>query len=151
MLDELDGYAQLIDDETGIQVACYERIWQSNSLVPKDLHKSLLHSVAKLEDVPADKQDWHPGSEGQVLDLVHPSLYPVRYGHTIARNTEGILEVFKVPGDVHGESDFLSKRFQWLPSDFAIDSSGKPRLQGHYINNIHPSKNADLYPVIETG
>lgn len=149
MLDELDGYAQLIDDETGAQVACNERIWQSDSLIPKDLHDGLLRSVAKLEDVPADKQDWHPGSNGQVLDLVHPSLYPVCYGSTVARNAEGTLEVVKAPGDVQDHSNFLSKRFQWLPSDFDIDSSGKAHLQGYYINNIHPSRNADLYPVIE--
>ncbi|KAJ7586937.1 hypothetical protein C8J56DRAFT_1004582 [Mycena floridula] len=43
---------------------------------------------------------------------------------------------------------FISKRFQWLPSDFAVDSNGDVRLPSLYINNILP-KHQELVPVIE--
>ena len=36
----------------------------------------------RLENVPEIYRDWHPGSENTVLDLVHPSLFPVVYGRT---------------------------------------------------------------------
>lgn len=146
----MKAYTNSRDEATGIQVACYERIWQSDSLIPQDLRESLLKSVAKLEDVPDEKKDWHPGSDGQVLDLVHPSLYPVRYGHSVSRNSAGSFEVLKPPNieGVGADSEFLSTSFQWLPSDFAIDAGGKAHLQGYYVNNIPPSDKA-LCPVIE--
>ena len=34
-----------------------------------------MKQVAVLENVPDNEKDWHPGSNNQVLDLVHPSLY----------------------------------------------------------------------------
>ena len=61
------------------------RIWQSGSLVPADIRNELLTCVAQLEDVSDEEKDWHPGSNNQVLDLVHPSMYCVVYGHTLAR------------------------------------------------------------------
>jgi hypothetical protein len=50
-------------------------VWQADGQVPESLRKSLLREVAKLENVPEKDKDWHPGSNGQVLDLVHPSLF----------------------------------------------------------------------------
>ncbi|KAF9049333.1 hypothetical protein BDZ89DRAFT_1057685, partial [Hymenopellis radicata] len=90
VLDEMEAYTMLRDEATGIQVACYERIWQSDSLIPQDCAKAF----SRCSD---DKKDWHPGSDGQVLDLVHPSLYPVRYGHSVSRNAEGSFEVLQPP------------------------------------------------------
>ncbi|KAF9783209.1 hypothetical protein BJ322DRAFT_976841, partial [Thelephora terrestris] len=75
---------------------------------------------------------WHPGSNGQVLDLVHPSLYPIVYERTLARSKDGAsLVALKAPSEkdispirfrLYRDSadKFISKRFQWLPSDFAI-------------------------------
>ncbi|KAJ7929028.1 hypothetical protein B0H13DRAFT_1703624, partial [Mycena leptocephala] len=36
--------------------------------------------VSALENVPEAEKDWHPGLDGQVLDLVHSSLYCIVYG-----------------------------------------------------------------------
>lgn len=38
--------------------------------------------MRSLEDVHEGDKDWHPRSNGLVLDLVHPSLYPLVYGRT---------------------------------------------------------------------
>ncbi|KAF8601405.1 hypothetical protein BDV93DRAFT_558487, partial [Ceratobasidium sp. AG-I] len=65
-------------------VGCYDRIWQSDKLVPAALRAELIAGVSKLENVPDEEKDWHPRSNGQVLDLVHPSLYPIVYGRTMA-------------------------------------------------------------------
>ncbi|KAF8593630.1 hypothetical protein BDV93DRAFT_584336, partial [Ceratobasidium sp. AG-I] len=84
VLKELDRYAKLRDESTGIEVTCYDRIWQSDTLIPSSLRERLIAGVSKLENVPDSEKDWHPRSNGQVLDLVHPSLYPVVYGRTLA-------------------------------------------------------------------
>ncbi|KAF8601416.1 hypothetical protein BDV93DRAFT_545903, partial [Ceratobasidium sp. AG-I] len=84
VLKELDGYANLRDGGTGAEVSCYDCIWQSDRLVPLALRERLIAGVSKLENVPDSEKDWHPRSNEQVLDLVHPSLYPVVYGRTLA-------------------------------------------------------------------
>lgn len=97
--------------------------------------------------MPADEQDWHPGSGGQVLDLVHPSLYPIVYGSTLSRDP-ATGELRPLTGPETGSS-FRSTRFAWLPSDFAVSEDGVARLVSPYINNIHPTLHADLYTVID--
>lgn len=75
-------------------------MFKSDGLVPAALTEALRKSVALLENVPTKELDWcvlvqsfalvpysgnsrscrHPGSDGQVLDLVHPSLFCLVYG-----------------------------------------------------------------------
>ena len=106
---------------------------KSDFAVPEELRLALCQAVQPLE---ADK-DWHPGSEDQVLDLVHPSLYPLVYGQTkiLPRGTvdlEGLLrlnehEVLPVPAEddtvavlsnVNVRLNLWSRKFQWLPAEF---------------------------------
>jgi len=39
--------------------------------------KQALQDLRRMSD-----NDWHPKSNGQVLDLVHPSLFPLVYGRS---------------------------------------------------------------------
>lgn len=65
------------------QLACFTGIYESDTLVPTELRDALLSGVTELEtNPPYGEADWHPGSNEQVLDLVHPSLFPLRYGKT---------------------------------------------------------------------
>jgi hypothetical protein len=119
----------------------------------------LLESVTALEKRPF--KDWHPGSNGQVLDLVHPSLYPYVYGvsrqlpkadnRKLAWNElfgRGEIQFFQ--GD--DEQNYIcheSKKFQWLPSEFVIDSvTGAVQIDS-YINNLHPEEHESLYATLE--
>ncbi|EIN07905.1 hypothetical protein PUNSTDRAFT_53245 [Punctularia strigosozonata HHB-11173 SS5] len=141
IMEELDAYAALRDAETGIEAGPYEKIWRSDQLIPPSLKASLVQAVLPLESVPDDQKDWHPGSDGQVLDLVHPSLYPIVYRWTV-RTTGEIV-------DSPDEDDmFTSVMFQWLPSDFDVSSDGSVRLASPYINNVHPNDHRDLMNVI---
>jgi Protein of unknown function (DUF4246) len=47
---------------------------QADELIPDDLLAELKNGVAKLEDVPASKKDWHPDSDDQVHH-VFPLLF----------------------------------------------------------------------------
>ncbi|EIN12310.1 hypothetical protein PUNSTDRAFT_118210 [Punctularia strigosozonata HHB-11173 SS5] len=148
VLGELTAYASLRDPETGIEVGPYDRIWKSDELVPEDLRLELLDAISPLENVPEDERDWHPRSNGQVLDLVHPSLYPIVYGTTF--DTSGNRVRAPVPeGDAEEEDGFLSELFQWIPSDFAFKEDKRTiELVSPYINNVHPSDHKKLYDVI---
>ncbi|KAJ8073542.1 hypothetical protein PM082_011818 [Marasmius tenuissimus] len=55
---------------------------KSDWAIPTSLADELKTAVKSLEDVPSHVKDWHPGSDEKVLDLVHPSLYPLIYGKT---------------------------------------------------------------------
>ncbi|KAG9121083.1 hypothetical protein FRC07_003101 [Ceratobasidium sp. 392] len=165
VLKELDGYANMRDEETGAEVACYDRIWQSDKLVPTTLKAKLVAGVAKLEDVPESAKDWHPESNDLVLDLVHPSLYPIVYGRTLAypegssdRDATKLASIPppppptpKHPAAVWGGqgSYHTSQKFQWLPTDFVVSDDGKSVKSVSYINNLLQDQHADLHAAVE--
>ncbi|KAF8601401.1 hypothetical protein BDV93DRAFT_608140 [Ceratobasidium sp. AG-I] len=166
VLQELGGYANLRDEETGAEVSCHDCIWQSDRLVPPSLRELLIAGVSKLENVPASEKDWHPRSNGQVLDLVHPSLYPILYGRTLAYPDDSddrdpsMLEVIPIPPLSPTDTNpgwyrrrdpnyHISLRFQWLPTDFQVSEDGKSVKSLGYINNLHPDEHAELHKTIE--
>ncbi|KAI0717938.1 hypothetical protein C8Q72DRAFT_902417 [Fomitopsis betulina] len=144
VMTELEAYAVLRDEDTGIEPGPYERTWKSDKLIPANLKSELLAAIAPLESVPDLEKDWHPNSDGKVLDLVHPSLYPIVYGRTVS--TSG--EILESREDDKVDSQFMSEQFQWLPSDFHIAQNGTVSLASPYINNIHHEDHAALEKVI---
>lgn len=146
---------------------------KSDSLVPESLRNALRSAVTKLENVPDEDKDWHPGSTRKVLDLVHPSLWPFIYGRTPvlldkrinttnALNHCGVGTIPTAPKPIEmadpernwsGREPYsqsvpsLSHKFQWLPCDVVLD--GQSAKIDSYINNLHPVDHASLYPIIE--
>lgn len=99
-----------------------------------------------LEDVPDEQKDWHPGSDQQVLDLVHPSMCPVVYERTFGKKGD----VYQAPPKASNiQPECHSSLFQWLPSDFVVSSDGSVKLSSPYINNIHPIHQPELAEIIE--
>ena len=102
-----------------------------------------------LEAVPDSERDWHPGSNGFVLNLVHPSLYPIIYGRTMGKVPgSATATILKPPAILSVDPKYVSNRFQWMPSDFFVGFDGKITLTSPYINNIHPTRHKELYSVI---
>ncbi|KAK4508643.1 hypothetical protein PRZ48_002382 [Zasmidium cellare] len=147
------GFTQAIDAN-----AC---VYMSDGAVSSETKAKLREGAERLENVHDWQKDWHPGSDGKVLDLVHPSLFPLLYGRSrILPSGEVPLEkcawstgegiVFpkpKRPEDVTSY-DVYSENFQWLPCQAFLDSEGKVKITS-YINNLYPSGNEDLYAAIE--
>jgi hypothetical protein len=77
--------------------------------------------------------------------LVHPSLYPLRYKETIVHDN-GEYKVLEPPEDE--QSVFVSQKYAWLPSDFAIDEQGRAKLVSPYINNLKPGAHPELQSII---
>ena len=131
-------------------------------LLPSATLAALQAGVAELEKGPRDE---HPGSNGLVRDLVHPSLYCAVLG--VSRTGGG--EVVGVPAlvpvgqgeggeaeSVGGVGDFseratgyLSTSHAWLPAEVAVDEAGAATLVSS-VNNLDPASpaGAALYPAL---
>ncbi|KAF8647115.1 hypothetical protein AX16_006947 [Volvariella volvacea WC 439] len=167
-------YRARIYEQTGCVAVYNGDVVKSDIAVPPEVGDELREAVKSLEDVPDKDKDWHPGSDGKVLDLVHPSLYPLVYGRTrvledgltslenfVERCGEG--RVAKVPKKKDVEQETLayylfrphtpySRRFQWLPCEVKIWKGEEGKINSKitsYVNNLHPAKHGKLYNVIE--
>ncbi|KKZ62579.1 hypothetical protein EMCG_02988 [[Emmonsia] crescens] len=177
VINELQFRAKGFEESGNILV--YDAgVVKSDTAIPESLKNALKSAVARLEDIPDYEKDYHPHSNNQVLDLVHPSLFPVVYGQTriIKDNILGIHEgitragsgeLLEIPpkeelrGVGSGMRSLYSQKFQWLPCDvaFIADSTsadGTTNDQNRnrckitsYINNLHPKTHPNLYRVIE--
>ncbi|KAK8017786.1 hypothetical protein PG993_014112 [Apiospora rasikravindrae] len=125
-LEELREKAAIFEKTQMVHVLDAElTVVKSDSMVPTELQQALLAAVRPLEDVPENQQDWHPGSDNQVLDLVHPSLFPLVYG--LSR----VLPVGKVPLDE-------CAKYTGLGETIPIDTSPRAQVkQTSWGNELH--------------
>ncbi|MFG2620778.1 DUF4246 domain-containing protein [Streptomyces sp. NPDC048507] len=141
VLDELAHYAALRDERTGIEVSAVDGVWQSDTLIDDELGSRLRRAVRVLEQVPEAERDWHPGSGGQVWDLVHPSLF------CLVRGVSGGPEqAWQNPAGRHAKYEF-SEKFQWLPTDVDVTEDGETVFRS-YVNNVHPEEHRELNAVL---
>ncbi|MEU3747171.1 MULTISPECIES: DUF4246 domain-containing protein [Streptomyces] len=141
VLAELVHYAALRDGDTGVEVSAVDGVWQSDSLVDDKLTSRLSEAVRVLEEVPEAERDWHPGSGGQVLDLVHPSLF------CLVREVSGGPErAWSNQADRYAKYEF-SEKFQWLPTDVDVSDDGEVAFRS-YVNNVHPENHHELAAVL---
>ncbi|MEU9580010.1 DUF4246 domain-containing protein [Streptomyces chilikensis] len=141
VLAELARYAALRDPRTGIEVSAVDGVWHSDTLVEDGLRSRLREAVRVLEEVPDAQKDWHPGSDGQVLDLVHPSLF------CLVREVSGGPERAWRRPETYGRGYEFSERFQWLPTDVEVGEDGAVAFRS-YVNNVHPADHRDLAAVL---
>jgi len=81
-----------------------------------------------------DPVDWHPWSDNQVRDIIHPSLYC--YVRGISKVVPAYIETYEAVGEL--------VRYQWLPSDIFIDKDGNVTFDS-YINNLHRKEYIPLF------
>ncbi|MFE5792628.1 DUF4246 domain-containing protein [Streptomyces sp. NPDC056503] len=141
VLAELAHYAALRDGRTGVEVSAVDGVWQSDALVDDGLRSRLREAVRVLEQVPEAERDWHPGSDGQVLDLVHPSLF------CLVRGVSGAPDqAWRNPTNHYSKYEF-SEKFQWLPTDVEVGADGDVAFLS-YVNNVHPEAHRELNAVL---
>ena len=150
------------------------RCVKSDHTIPLALRDKLRKAVEPLLQVDDTKKDWHPNSNEQVLNLVHPSLFPLVYGKSRVLTTGqvGLLDCLAssgkgavVPGDQlisatrpgqHLQEEvrngpLWSNQFQWLPAEVKFTGQDGTDVKiTSYINNLHPIQHNDLYAIIET-
>ncbi|KAF9159711.1 hypothetical protein DFQ26_006275 [Actinomortierella ambigua] len=159
---ELQWYAQHRQDQLdqeGVAAPieyAIDNTRRSDHLIPQELKQRFLACVDKLTNIPDGDKDWHPGSNNQVLDIVHPSLYCFVAGRTRVTKEEAIpafdfIGQGNVAEEVAESKDvaemYHSSKYHWLPTDFEVSSDGKVNIKS-YINNLHPLEHKDMYPVL---
>ena len=115
----------------GFTIAFDGDVVKSDIAVSEETNEALREAVKVLEDVTESEKDWHPGSHGLVLDLVHPSLFPLVYERSRVLKENGVqlqncLDLVGT-GDTIPEADTkyykgseYSAKFQWLPCDVSL-------------------------------
>lgn len=128
---------------------------KSDTIVSEALKTALKNAVAPLENIPARDKDWHPGSDEKMLDLVHPSLFPLIYGHSriltsgrttledcTSRGCEG--KIIRLPETeilkFHNRQSY-STQFQWLPCevDISEETAKYVHSRSHTLTSLNLS------------
>ena len=168
-------YKATVLKETGMVIVYNGNVVKSDSAIPESSRQSLIDAVGALEA--EQEKDFHPGSNNQVVDLVHPSLFPLVYGKSrILRDNTIDLDdctlrmghgnVIPVPDSPPRQGEDRAQRerntwwrfprvtaksystkFQWLPCDVELGDSGCEITS--YINNLHPRRHMPLYTAVE--
>ncbi|KAF3202961.1 hypothetical protein TWF679_010600 [Orbilia oligospora] len=131
---ELKAYKNYIE-ELRASGSCIEpdidAVWRADGLIDEELRQQLIDAVAVLENVPEEKKDWHPGTNNMVLDLVHPSLWPVIYGRSVDTDGKTINRPFKtrIPGNYFHSYDEDSENED---SNYSSDDFG----DGYHAYNV---------------
>ena len=131
-------------------------VFESDGAVPPDALAALRNGADQLAaDGP---RDVHPGSNGLVIDLVHPSLYPFIGGLSdisdlsdAASETEWAAIGILLPMASQRPSDGVAippsgAKYQWLPTLFRVSDDGTVSAAS-YINNLDGS----CYPEMVSG
>lgn len=143
---------------------------KSDGMIDIHLRDELIAGVKPLLDVKESAKDWHPNSNEQVLNLVHPSLFPLVYGRTqvlqeglvglsdclesCGKGTVAPEPTLKPPKETgrswmrQAEDIRFSTRFQWIPAEVKFVGSGPNVEFTSYINNLHPVEHRGLYSTI---
>ena len=162
IIKELQWKADYVK-ETGLLRVFDVGVVKSDTAVSKEVQQALKESVKPLENVPQDQKDYHPGSGDKVVDLVHPSLFPVVYGKTRVLpervitlddclSSIGQGDLIPIPSQTESgqywDDGTFSQKFQWLPCDVELLDDTRCRIVS-YINNAHPVHHKGLYEVVE--
>ncbi|RMJ09339.1 hypothetical protein CDV36_011035 [Fusarium kuroshium] len=121
-LAELAKKANLFEETGMVPVMDYAAyVIKSDTLLTQTLKDELKVAVEPLESFQRSQKDWQPDTDGKVLNVVDPSLYPLLYG------TSKILPDQHVPLD--GCIDYCGM-------GEVIPQPPKPILDRHIVNHV---------------
>ncbi|KAI0546140.1 hypothetical protein F4679DRAFT_558597 [Xylaria curta] len=162
---ELQGKAQYFT-KTGIipTLNATAAVAKSDNFITPTVTTTLRNAFERLKKDQQDFPDWHPGTDEKVLNLVHPSMYPLVFESTKCFRGEvvGVADAVakwagkgtvidnknRTEGWNTVPPEFWSKEYQWLPSNVALRDNGSVKFTS-YINNLHPTKYPEIYSAIE--
>jgi hypothetical protein len=122
-------------------------VFLSDYAISESVRETLIAQSHPLEAEAHRNEQWHPNSNNQVLDLVHPSNYCLVFGRTgFAMYPGTIIPDFVFHAQTEKNSG-VSDRFQWLPSTVSVDPNGSCKFES-YINDLSPKRYSGLCSTI---
>ncbi|KAJ8328649.1 hypothetical protein O5D80_003121 [Batrachochytrium dendrobatidis] len=123
--------------------------------IPDNVYTRLMTNVSDLE------HGSNHNTGQMVHNLIDASMYSVVYGQTMIAPLDIRLKyTTMVPCDIllstrlvsnvpiiNGNPEFISSKFQWLPSEFRVEQDGSVTINS-YINNLNPIWHRDMYKCI---
>ncbi|ABN67801.2 predicted protein [Scheffersomyces stipitis CBS 6054] len=153
---ELEWYDNVESEYPGFTIACDDKIVFSDTAIDPDLKLRLSSELKNLQSSFGDKPDYHPHTGNKVVDLIHPSLFPLEYSATptYADAKKSVVQLHEYSDEIHKVKKWVGKygtshKFQWLPSLLRINHETDTFEFKSYINNLHPTKYASLYKDIQ--
>ncbi|KAI9351080.1 hypothetical protein DFJ73DRAFT_831505 [Zopfochytrium polystomum] len=131
----------------------------SDTAVPEALRRRIAALAEPLVAASLKAGRWHPGSDGLVLDLIHPSDCPLRFDRTLFSPTRGAILGQAVilsqrPAKPTSQSLWrvtedpdVSYNYQWLPSEFRVAADGTVTVES-YINNLDELAHPEMVQTI---
>ncbi|KAF8963906.1 hypothetical protein BDZ97DRAFT_1904719 [Flammula alnicola] len=139
VLDELEGYDALRDARC--QVSCFERVWQSDSLLDSLTSKLLTDALDSLKPEP-------PNDEDGVTYIIDHMLHCLVYNRTLVSHLNG-RALRPIPAPPSTDIYTVSQHFSLLPSDVFVSADASYVKFLSYINNLHPNLHHDTYKLLE--
>lgn len=94
---------QNYDERDSSDTHTHRGILYVDDLVPESLRESLSNHLDILAEL--EVKDFHPGADGKVQDLIHPSLFPYVHGESFSTNHSLDQRVKRVKhGDVYSNT-----------------------------------------------
>ncbi|KAJ8325383.1 hypothetical protein O5D80_006319 [Batrachochytrium dendrobatidis] len=123
--------------------------------IPDNVYTRLMTNVSDIE------HGSNHNTGQMVHNLIDASMYSVVYGQTMIAPLNIRLEyTTMVPCDIllstrlvssvpiiDDDPKFISRKFQWLPSEFCVEQDGSVTINS-YINNLNPIWHRDMYKCI---
>lgn len=124
------------------QVSCFDRIWESDSLLDplaRDKLKSTLSTLRPSGTTTGDDV---------TLNLIDHRLYSLVYNKTLVSHFNG--KVYRpIPAPLSTDIYTVSPHFMLLPSDVSVSADATSVKFLSYINNLHPIEHLVTYAQLE--
>ncbi|KAF8167501.1 hypothetical protein B0H34DRAFT_682074 [Crassisporium funariophilum] len=145
VLEELQGYAALRDEKYRCQVSCFERVWESDSILDSVTSTKLKEALDnfKHEDPRVTFND-----DSVTIDVIDPMLHCLVHHRTLVTQTDG-RSPRTIPHPPSTDIYTVSPHFALLPSDVLVSHDGSSVKFLSYINNVHPDDHRNLYELFE--
>ena len=127
IVKELQWKAEILVNEGLVQVFD-NGVVKSDTPVSEEIKAALKEAVMPLQNVPEEQKDYHPGSDNKVVDLVHPSLFPVVFGRTRV-----------LPDRLLGVEDCLDRIGEGTVLPVMESEDNVPAYMGRYPRSNHPA------------
>ncbi|KAL3691666.1 hypothetical protein R1sor_005317 [Riccia sorocarpa] len=119
-------------------------VWVVDRIVPPQLRNLLETKLDAIAN--SSNKDFHPNTNDQVQDLIHPSLFPYIEGVSPLLIDPSLLP--EKPTISYWNRQYEDSTYQWLPAEFFVDARGLVKIES-YINNLDEKQNGELYRGIE--